>query len=208
MIPVVATSFTTSFGPHLHYITIESAGTPRGAFRYAARGARRAALTPSSCRLHPGASPPAPLVCPAGAPPGISGIRVRAARATRHAPGPAFKSLAVDGPVAYPTVSHKLYTPCPNGRRDVVNRLSHAGGAGAFRRCPWRPWCGQRRIPAWRLHDRHMGPLSSPHGGLRAARQLPVDVGRVGRDAPSVEPLTDAVVDERGRSRSPAGGAQ
>ena len=40
-----------------------------------------------------------------------------------------------------------------------------------------------------------MGPLSSPHGGLRAARQLPVGVERA---APLVEPLTDAVVDERG----------
>ena len=40
-----------------------------------------------------------------------------------------------------------------------------------------------------------MGPLSSPHGGLRAARQLPVGVERA---APPVEPLTDAVVDERG----------
>ena len=68
----------------------------------------------------------APLVLPAGAPTGISGIRVRAARATRHSPGPAFKSLAVDGPVAYPTVGHRLYTPCPNGLRDVVNRLFHA----------------------------------------------------------------------------------
>lgn len=58
---------------------------------------------------------------------GISGIRVRAARATCHAPGPVFKSLAVDGHVAYPTVSHRIYTPCPNGRRDVAKRLSHAG---------------------------------------------------------------------------------
>ena len=59
----------------------DSAGGPRGALRYG-DDALPASLTPSSCRLHPGASPPAPLVCPAGAPPGISGIRVRAARAT------------------------------------------------------------------------------------------------------------------------------
>ena len=123
----VWTSLTTFFGPHLHYITIESADGPRGALRYG-DGALPTSLTPPSCRLHPGASPPAPLVCPAGAPTGISGIRVRAARARCHAPRPAFKSLTVDGPVAYPTVSHKLYTPCPNGRRDVAKRLSHAGG--------------------------------------------------------------------------------
>ena len=127
--PALACRWGHSFQPTLatpYHRLPYSAGGPRGALRYG-DDALPASLTPSSCRLHPGASPPAPLVCPAGAPPGISGIRVRAARATRHAPRPAFKSLAVDGPVAYPTVSHKLYTPCPNGRRDVVNRLSHAG---------------------------------------------------------------------------------
>ena len=141
-------------------ITFRFAGGPRGALRYAARRAPRAALTPSSCRLHPGASPPTPLVCPAGAPPGISGIRVRAARARCHAPRPVFKSLTVDGPVAYPTVIHKLYTPCPNGRRDVAKRLSHAG-LGLV------PCGGALGGPAAASGATH-GHTPSPKGAVRA----------------------------------------